>query len=1224
MSNVKRTLGAKIASTVLSVTTALWLGGFGYFIPIAAQAQTVEELQAQIQALLAQIATLQTQLTTLQGGGGATGGFSHVFNTNLRMGMTGDEVKALQQALDLQGCFEHPTYTGYFGSITRNGVNCFQQKYASEILTPLGLTAPTGFVGAGTRAKLNALYGTGSPTSPTTPTTPTTPVAAGKVKIEAGTQPSNSLAVQNAAGLPFTVFKATAGASDVTISSVTVERMSLANDASFSGIVLLDEQGNRIGLARTLNSLHQAVFTDPIVVKAGQTRTITVAGDMAASLSSYAGDVPILGVIDVKASGDAVVEGTFPITGAMHTVNATITIGSITVAVGSLDPGSSQNKKVGVKDYYFSSVRVTAGSAEKLRLMSIRWNQSGSAASTDLANVKTYIDGVAYDTTVSDDGKYYTTNFGSGIVIDKGFSKELSVRGDIVGGSGRTIDFDVYRRQDLVIKGEQYGFNITPPNGTDTSGTDDGAFHQDTNPWFDAYQVTIDSGTITVENATSVQAQNIAENVPDQPLGGFNVDVQGEDITVGSMVFQLGVGSSGGARADDVTSVTLVRDDGTVVAGPVDGASGGTVTFSSTVTFPVGKRTYTLKGKLGTDFSNNDTIAASTTPSSQWTTVRGQTTGVTITPSPTSSVTGNTMTMKAAVVTISVGTTPIAQTIVAGTDQFHFTNYQLDATNSGEDIKFASIPLEYRVAGSGASATDLTGCKLYDGATIITDTVNPSASGSSTVFTFTGTGLTVAKGTVKTLAMKCNISSGAAANAAFSWGYDDSASPSPIGIQSGQSASVTENDSMGPLMTIAASGSYTVVDDSTPGYTIVKAGSTGVTLARLKFSATDEDVEIRRVNLQLSSTATNTPIDLVGEQVTLWDANDMSAPIGTAVFGAGGDYATSSLIASGKFTVPKGSSKTMIVKGDIATITSTGPLTASGDLLIVNYDGDANGLNNGNYGVGVGSAQNISPSSSDTSLSGVRIMKAYPTFAKLSLPSNTLMTANDHDFYRFKVTAVGGDIAIGKFTFRVSSSTGNLASATTSKYSVYAFNDSAFSQPDTTFSSNGLLNANQCYFNDDPNNGRSEALGVANTVGLDGIDIAIYMDKSATSCGSGNDGTATTTYKIASGETKYFRFAADVAGVETSSGNEVITVQLQGDAAYPTVIPDPFSGESNNPGLAMGSLLAIDTDTNDDFIWSPISTTTNLLISDVDYTNGYLVPGLPTSNMSAETLTSTN
>jgi Domain of unknown function DUF11/Putative peptidoglycan binding domain len=47
--------------------------------------------------------------------------------------------------------------TGFYGPMTAAAVRAFQQKYASEILVPLGLTRPTGNVYGSTQRKINAL-----------------------------------------------------------------------------------------------------------------------------------------------------------------------------------------------------------------------------------------------------------------------------------------------------------------------------------------------------------------------------------------------------------------------------------------------------------------------------------------------------------------------------------------------------------------------------------------------------------------------------------------------------------------------------------------------------------------------------------------------------------------------------------------------------------------------------------------------------------------------------------------------------------------------------------------------------------------------------------------------------------------------------------------------------------------------------------------------------------
>lgn len=100
---------------------------------------------------------------------------------NLFLGMEGEDVQALQKFLNTipstrvsqSGFGSLGQETTFFGSKTKAAVVKFQELYAKEVLTPVGLTKGSGFVGAFSRAKLTALMCAGISASPATPATPT-------------------------------------------------------------------------------------------------------------------------------------------------------------------------------------------------------------------------------------------------------------------------------------------------------------------------------------------------------------------------------------------------------------------------------------------------------------------------------------------------------------------------------------------------------------------------------------------------------------------------------------------------------------------------------------------------------------------------------------------------------------------------------------------------------------------------------------------------------------------------------------------------------------------------------------------------------------------------------------------------------------------------------------------------------------------------------------------
>lgn len=83
---------------------------------------------------------------------------SLLFKRDLVYGSSGQDVRELQKCLAKdKEVYPEGEITGYFGSKTKAAVIRFQEKYASEILTPIGLKKGTGDVKPMTREKLNKI-----------------------------------------------------------------------------------------------------------------------------------------------------------------------------------------------------------------------------------------------------------------------------------------------------------------------------------------------------------------------------------------------------------------------------------------------------------------------------------------------------------------------------------------------------------------------------------------------------------------------------------------------------------------------------------------------------------------------------------------------------------------------------------------------------------------------------------------------------------------------------------------------------------------------------------------------------------------------------------------------------------------------------------------------------------------------------------------------------------
>ncbi len=1177
MTSIVNSSIAKVAAIVVAVSL---VAGFAFtFTASKAQAATLTD--AQISSIISLLQSFGADASTIAnvsaslhgtapvGGGSGTMTGSCTFTRNLTVGSKGADVTCLQNALIAAGYSIPAGATGYFGAQTVAAVSAWQKA--------AGVSPAAGYFGAISRAA----WGTTSTGPVVTPTTGT------GLSVAAGSQPANSLAPAGASRVPFTRFTLTAGNDgDVSVSGVTIQRTGLGSDAVFSGVILVDEAtGNQLGTAKTFNSNHQATIGEAMTIPRGTTRTFLVAGNMAAA-SGHSGEAPSISVVAINTT--ATVSGSLPIVGATQTVNETLTVGAITVSTSNaFASNSNQTVNIGDTGRKTTGLRLTAGSAEDITLKWVRFNQTGSVSSTDLANVALNVNGVAYPLTVSADGKYYAGSLGSGVVIGKGNQVDVYVSYDVIGAnsSGRSVIFDVDRTTDIFAVGNTYGYGISPSAGASAVPTTRGTITLTSGtPYVYATQDSITGASVTtIAKATEVPAQNIALNLQNQPLGGFVVDLKGEAMTVQSLA--VTVSTSSGSGTGVLTNVTLVDENGAVVSGPYDAnAAGTTITFSSSITFKTGRHIYTIRGKVASTIGNGTVYILSTTPSS-WGSPKGDTSGNSISLASSGAFSMNAMTVKAGTVTIGRASTPASQTLVPGGTSILMANFQFDATQSGEDVRFATAKVNLLDGALSGAPSKLTSCQLFDGSTALntgSNVVNPSdaSTGTATSTTpadFSGSftldnPITVAKGTVKTLGIRCNISSTADNLSTFSWDVGDATNWTFTGATSGTSitnAADAAGDSA-VVVTVGAGSATVALDASAPGYTLAASGATGLTEGALKFRSSNEDLTLTKIGLQIAtlSQASSTSADL--QKVSIYDG---ATKVGEAFFIGGATVATSSLTSP--VTVLKDTDKVLTLKLDLTNINSSSAIPFSGHLVKVDF------LNA--EAVGASSGTTIYPTGS-TAVSGIRVMKSVPTFALDSLPSTG---AADGRLMRFKVTAdAAGPISIAQFQLTVATST-SLTSVT--NINIFGFTDSNYSNPITGVQTSGQL--------DDTN----LCIGGGTTCASNSTKMVIEAR---------NTSGALTSIQVPAGGTRWFEVRGSVT---TVTGSSIVTTLL-GDSAYLPLFNNSVSNATtfmatNTPSGTWGTAYA-----NGLFVWSPNSTTTSAL-TDVDWTNGFGVQGLPSSGL---------
>ena len=365
--------------------------------------------------------------------------------------------------------------------------------------------------------------------------------------------------------------------------------------------------------------------------------------------------------------------------------------------------------------------------------------------------------------------------------------------------------------------------------------------------------------------------------------------------------------------------------------------------------------------------------------------------------------------------TVSMSSSPATQNVVAGTQALHMANVLLDATQSGENVRISSLKLTQT-----GTISNLSSCQLFNGSTVLNSGSNvPStlaASGSDTTFTLDNT-LTITKGSVVTLAVKCNL--GSATSGTHVWSISGAAL-SATGVTTGSSIDVAETAGSGGTMTIASPSLAVSVDSSSPSYALVAGGTTGQTMGVIKLRATNEAISLTKLGLTITS---GSATDLV--QLYIYDGATL---VGTATFTGSNTLATSTL--STPVTLPKDTDKTLTIKADLADVGS-GQSGTEGQLIKVDpASAEGSGQSSGS----------TVQSGATAGVTGVRLFNTYPTIVLDTVSSTGIA---DGRLMRFKVTANSADaVGVGKFTFSVATTT-----LTVTDVQLIAYTDSSYSSP---------------------------------------------------------------------------------------------------------------------------------------------------------------------------------
>ncbi len=648
------------------------------------------------------------------------------FNTNMKLGSRGADVKNLQVVLNgwpqtqvaASGAGSPGMETTTFGPATRTAVNKFQNLHKVE----LGITAATGNVFAGTRGLLNGACNGSVVTNPGTGTTVpgTGTVVSGPVSAALGSSQPTGMIVAGQSGALLANITFTGNG---TVTSVQLQRTGVSADTTLNNVYLYDGNTRITDAASVVTGGYINFNASNGLFTVSGSRTISVRADVAAGTNGQSVGVKLN---SVTAGGSASTYSNVMGNALQIASVSTATVNFATLNTTALAPDA------GITNYTVWSGSATV-STRAVAFKAATFKFVGSAPTDAIANLALYIDGVK----VAGPASINAMN-NNKVTFDLGYtpynlttgSHTIDVRGDIVKGSYRTATFSVENVSDLMFEDSNLaGVNVSATIGNNATFTQSGATYG---------TITVNKGSVTTTADSTFTANKVTGGATNVPLGQFTMKAYGEDVKVSTL--RVAIATSSNASLTTLNNVSLYVNGGqigtsqnyTVAARQSPGYL--TYTLGSSLIIPAGTTvTVTVKADIV------DANSAAYTSGTITTTISGATgnaqgqSSYELVDVATGGVTSNALTVSSGAGSFARTSGFQGITVAPNTPNVKIGSFTLQA-NSAEAIKVNSVGVKTTV--TNATISNYATLTLKSGSKVLGTPVGNPAAGTTT-FSFT-------------------------------------------------------------------------------------------------------------------------------------------------------------------------------------------------------------------------------------------------------------------------------------------------------------------------------------------------------------------------------------------------------------------------------------------------------------------------------------------------------